>query len=65
MKLIQTKTTAMETEANFGDSRGGCICNGSVAVANAHNAGPQWCVGYCGSAGTVTKQANADLAQVS
>ena len=54
MKLVQTKTTGMKAGANFEGSRAGCVCNGTVAVANSHNAGPAYCVGYCGNAGSVT-----------
>ena len=42
MKLVETKTT--KTGTNFEGNRAGCICNGTVAVANSHNAGPAYCV---------------------
>ena len=61
MKLVKTKT--MKTGSHFEGSKARCICSGSVAVANAHNAGPAYCVGYCGSNGTVTRNANANLAR--
>ena len=61
MKLVKTKT--MKTGSHFEGSKAGCICSGSVAVANAHYAGPAYCVGYCGSNGTVTRNANANLAR--
>ena len=61
MKLVKTKT--MKTGSHFEGSKAGRICSGSVAVANAHNAGPAYCVGYCGSNGTVTRNANANLAR--
>ena len=40
MRLVQTKAENMKTGANFEGSRSGCVCNGTVAVANSHNAGP-------------------------
>ena len=61
MKLVKTKT--IKTGSHFEGSKAGCICSGTVAVANAHNAGPAYCVGYCGSNGTVTRNANANLAR--
>ena len=53
MKLVETKTT--KTGTNFEGNRAGCICNGTVAVANSHNAGPAYCV--------VTRNANANVAK--
>lgn len=38
MKLVETKTT--KTGTDFEGNRAGCICNGTVAVANSHDAGP-------------------------
>ena len=61
IKLVETKTT--KTGTNFEGNRAGCICNGTVAVANSHNAGPAYCVGYCGNNGAVTRNANANLAR--
>lgn len=61
MKLVKTKT--MKTGSHFEGSKAGCICSGSVAVANAHNAGSAYCVGFCASNGTVTRNANANLAR--
>ena len=58
-----SKNKNNETGSHFEGSKAGCICSGSVAVANAHNAGPAYCVGYCGSNGTVTRNANANLAR--
>ena len=43
MKLVETKTT--KTGTDFEGNRAGCICNGTVAVANSHDAGPAYCVG--------------------
>lgn len=63
MKLVETKTQTMKTEADFTGSRAGCVCSGSVAVANSHNKGPAYCVGYCGSNGTVTRDANMNVAK--
>ena len=74
MRLVQTKAENMKTGANFEGSRSGCVanfegsrsgcvCNGTVAVANSHNAGPAYCVGYCGNAGSVTRTANMNLAK--
>ena len=63
MRLVQTKAGNMKTGANFEGSRAGCVCNGTVAVANSHNAGPAYCVGYCGNAGSVTRTANMNLAK--
>ena len=45
----------LQTRANFEGSKGGCVCSGSVAVANSHNAGLAYCVGYCGNNGVVTR----------
>ena len=61
MKLVETKTT--KTGTDFEGNRAGCICNGTVAVANSHDAGPAYCVGYCGNSGVMTRNANADLAR--
>ena len=36
---------------------------GTVAVANSHNAGPAYCVGYCGNNGEVTRNANYNIAR--
>ena len=63
MKLVETMSKATETMGTGADyARSGCVCNGTVAVANSHNKGPGYCVGYCGSAGSVTRQANANVA---
>lgn len=67
MKLVNPmgrQADTLETGANYaGDSaRSGCVCSGSVAVANAHNQGPTKCVGYCGS-GEVNMTANMELAK--
>ena len=51
MKLVTSKT--MKTGTNFEGNKAGCICSGSVAVANSHNAGPAYCVGYCGNNGEI------------
>lgn len=61
MKLVTSKT--MKTGTNFEGNKAGCICSGSVAVANSHNVGPAYCVGYCGNNGAVTRNANANLAR--
>ena len=63
MRLVQTKAGNMKTGANFEGSRSGCVCSGTVAVANSHNAGPAYCVGYCGNNGTVTRNANMNVAK--
>ena len=63
MRLVQTKVGNMKTGANFEGSRSGCVCNGTVAVANSHNAGPAYCVGYCGNAGSVTIAIQINIAQ--
>ena len=63
MRLVQTKVGNMKTGANFEGSRSGCVCSGTVAVANSHNAGPAYCVGYCGNNGTVTRNANMNVAK--
>lgn len=47
MRLVQSKKIAVGS--NFEGNKAGCICSGSVAVANAHDAGPAYCVGYCGN----------------
>ena len=52
-----------KNRTDFEGNRAGCICNGTVAVANSHDAGPAYCVGYCGNSGVVTRNANADLAR--
>lgn len=44
----------LQTGADFEGSKWGCVCSGSTAVANSHNAGPAYCVGYCGNNGVVT-----------
>ncbi len=64
-RILCGKTSGLDSGANFEGSGVGCICNGPVAVANSHNAGPAYCVGYCGSAGSVTKTANMNLAKIS
>lgn len=61
MRLVQSKKIAVGS--NFEGNKAGCICSGSVAVANAHDAGPAYCVGYCGNNGAVTRNANANLAR--
>lgn len=35
----------LQTGADFEGSKWGCVCSGSTAVANSHNAGPAYCVG--------------------
>lgn len=68
MKLVNPmgrQADTLETGANYaGDSSvlGGCVCSGTVTIANAHNQGPTMCVGYCGS-GEVNMAANRDLAK--
>ena len=62
-RITYGKGNALNSGANFEGSRSGCVCNGTVAVANSHNAGPAYCVGYCGNAGSVTKTANMNLAK--
>lgn len=62
-KVIEHKGASLKTEADFAGSRAGCVCSGSVAVANSHHKGPAYCVGYCGSNGTVTRDANMNLAK--
>ena len=37
--------------------------SGGAVVENSHNAGPAYCVGYCGNNGVVTRNANANLAR--
>ena len=51
----------LQTGADFEGSKWGCVCSGSTAVANSHNAGPAYCVGYCGNNGVVTRNANANV----
>ena len=63
MSLVMTKVGITKTGANIECSRWGCVCHGTVAVANSHNAGPAYCVGYCGNAGSVTRTANMNLAK--
>ena len=53
----------LQTGADFEGSKGGCVCSGSVAVANSHNAGLAYCVGYCGNNGVVTRNAKANIAR--
>ena len=53
----------LQTRANFEGSKGGCKCSGGSVVENSHNAGPAYCVGYCGNNGVVTRNANANLAR--
>ena len=53
----------LQTGADFEGSRSGCVCSGSAAVANSHNAGPAYCVGYCGNHGVVTRNANYNVAK--
>lgn len=53
----------LQTGADFEGSKSGCKCSGGEVVANSHNAGPAYCVGYCGNSGVVTRNANANLAR--
>ena len=53
----------LQTRANFEGSKGGCKCSGGAVVENSHNAGPAYCVGYCGNNGVVTRNANANIAK--
>lgn len=67
MKLVNPmgrQADTLETGANYaGDTaRSGCVCSGTVTIANAHNQGPTMCVGYCGH-GETNKTANKDLAK--
>ena len=59
MKLVETKTT--KTGTDFEGNRAGCICNGTVAVANSHDAGPAYCVGYCGNSGVAVSYTHLTL----
>ena len=61
MRLVQSKRIA--TGFNFEGSKAGCVCSGTVAVATSHNAGPAYCVGYCGNNGEVTRNANYNIAR--
>lgn len=61
MKLVRSKKIA--SGSNFAGNKAGCICSGSVAVANSHDAGPAYCVGYCGNNGITTRNANANQAR--
>jgi hypothetical protein len=67
MKLVNPmgrQADTLETGANYaGDvARSGCVCSGSNTVANAHNQGPSWCVGYC-EHGDVNRHANMETAK--
>lgn len=62
-RIIYGNSSSLNTGANFEGSRAGCVCSGTVAVANSHNAGPAYCVGYCGNNGSVTRSANMNLAR--
>ena len=53
----------LQTRANFEGSKGGCKCSGGAVVENSRNAGPAYCVGYCGNNGVVTRNANANIAK--
>ena len=63
MRLVKTKVGNMKTGANFEGSRWEFYSLGTVEVVNIHNAGPAYCVGYCGNAGSVTRTANMNLAK--
>ena len=40
-----------------------CNMRCRYCIYNEHNAGPAYCVGYCGNNGAVTRNANANLAR--
>lgn len=67
MKLVNPmgrQAETLETGANYSamSLRSGCVCSGSVSVANAHNQGPTKCVGYC-SEGAINRHANMEAAK--
>lgn len=62
-RIIYGNNSSLNSGANFEGSKSGCVCSGTAAVAVAHYAGPGYCVGYCGNNGTVTKNANMNVAK--
>lgn len=65
MKLVNPMgrtAETLDTGANY-TTRSGCVCSGSVEVANQHNQGPTKCVGYCLN-GVENRQANMEAARI-
>lgn len=50
----------LETGANY-NVLAGCVCSDTTALANVHNQGSDYCVGYC-KYGIANRNANAELA---
>ena len=63
MKLVNPMGRQAETGANYDGNvaRGGCVCSGTVEIANSHDQGPSICNPYC-AGGTVNHNANEELA---
>ena len=57
------KTNVLSSGAEVEGNRAGCVCSGTNAVKMSHYAGPAYCVGYCGNAGSVTRTANMNKAK--
>lgn len=63
MKLVNPMGKQTETGANYDAvTYGGCVCSGTVEIANAHDQGPNKCDGFC-AGGSVNDAANKDLAR--
>lgn len=48
MKLVNPMGRQAETGANYDGNvaRGGCVCSGTVEIANSHDQGPSICNPY-------------------
>lgn len=63
MKLVNPMGRQTETGANYDAAiNGGCVCSGTVEVANSHDKGPNECYGYC-AGGAVNDAANKEVAR--